>query len=64
MSTLVKIILAIVLQIAHVGEHTNKAISHFHTTVKTQHDLQDLNPLYIITEEELTKAYLEISKSI
>ena len=52
MSTLVKMLLALVLHVVHVGEIPNESISKTET-VDTKYTVQQLNPHYIITRDEL-----------
>lgn len=52
MSTLVKLILAIVMQLASPGEVPDVDTTTTSKTIESRYDLQDLNPDYIITRDE------------
>ncbi len=53
MSTLVKMLLALVLHVVHVGDIPNDESISRTETVETKYTVQQLNPHYIITRDEL-----------
>lgn len=53
MSTLVKMLLALVLHVVHVGDIPNDESISQTETVETKYTVQQLNPHYIITRDEL-----------
>jgi hypothetical protein len=53
MSTLVKMLLALVLHVVHAGDIPNHESISRTETVETKYTVQQLNPHYIITRDEL-----------
>jgi hypothetical protein len=53
MSTLVKMLLALVLHVVHVGDIPNDDGISKTETVETKYTVQELNPHFIITRDEL-----------
>ena len=53
MSTLIKFLMAIVLHFFQVSELPKDHATHQTTTVHAKHSIQELNPHYIITRDEL-----------
>ena len=52
MSTLVKLLLALVMQLTGPGEVPNADATTTSKAVESRYSLEDLNPEYIITREE------------
>lgn len=54
MSTLVKLLLALIIQLLSSGDvQENQSVSKTETTVTGKYTIEELNPHYIITREEL-----------
>jgi hypothetical protein len=53
MSTLVKMLLALVLHVVHIGDIPKHDAISKTETVDTKYTVQQLNPHYIITRDEL-----------
>lgn len=58
MSTLVKLLVAIILQLTSPGEVPNADATTTSKTIESKYGLEDLNPDYIITRDE----YLSYTK--
>jgi len=65
MSTLVKLLLGLIIQLLHTGEiPQDQIVSKAETYVSSKYTVDELNPRYIITREELLSQQNETSTSM